>query len=203
MTISNSATVKNAKLDSEETTIGTAPLLRVYNGTIPATADTALAGNTLLATGALPSDWLGNAAAGVKSKAGAWTITGQAAAGAGTAATFFRIYDSAGTNCHKQGTFGVAVPLTTNALTAANSNVLNFAATTGVAVGQTISGTGIPVGATVLAFTGTTVTMSVASTAGVANAAAITFGYDITVDNNSIANAQVLTVNTFSITAGN
>lgn len=203
MTISQSATLKNAKLDQEETTIGTAPLLRVYNGTAPATADTALSGNTLLATGALPSDWLANASAGVKSKSGVWTITGQAGAGAGTAGIFFRIYDSAGTNCHWQGTFGVTVPLTTNALTAANGNVLNFAATTGVAVGQAISGTGVPAGATVLAFTGTTVTMSVASTAGVANAAAITFGYDMTVDNNSIANTQVLTVNSFSITAGN
>lgn len=203
MTISNSAAVKNAKLDQEETTIGTSPQLRGYNGTLPANADAALAGNTLLAQGALPSDWMTNAAAGVKSKSGTWTLTGLAAAGAGTPATFFRMYDSTGTTCHKQGTLGAAVALATNALSAANSNVLNFAATTGVAVGQNITGTGIPVNTTVLAFTGTTVTMSQASTAGVANAASITFGYDMTIDNNSIANAQSITVNTFSITAGN
>lgn len=203
MTISNSATLANAKLDQEETTIGTSPLLRLYNGTMPATADTALAGNTLLGVGTLPSDWMGNAAAKVKAKAGTWTVTGQAAAGAGTASTFFRIYDNAGTNCHKQGTFGATVAIATNALTAANGNVLNFAATTGVAVGQGVSGTGIPVNATVIAFTGTTVTMSVSSTAGVANAASITFGADCTVDNNSIAVGQTLTVNTFAITAGN
>lgn len=203
MTVSNSATLANAKLDSEETTIGTSPKLRTYNGTMPATADTALAGNTLLGEGALPSDWLGNAAAKVKSKAGTWTVTGQAGAGTGTAATFWRIYDSTGTTCHKQGTFGATVAIATSALTAANGNVLNFASTTGVAVGQAISGTGVPVNATVIAFTGTTVTMSASSTAGVANAASITFGYDMTVDNNNIALAQVLTVNTFSITAGN
>lgn len=203
MTISNSVTVKNAKLDQEETTIGTGPQLRAYNGTLPATADTALAGNTLLAQGTLPSDWMANAAAGVKAKSGTWTLTGQAAAGAGTAATFFRLYDSTGTTCHKQGTLSVAVPLATNALSAANSNVLNFVATTGVAVGQTISGTGIPANSTVLAFTGTTVSMSNASTAGVANAASITFGYDMTIDNNSIAVNQSITVNTFSITSGN
>lgn len=136
MTISYSATVKNNKLDSIETTISTAPLLRVYSGTVPATADTALSGNTLLATGALPSDWLAAASGGVKAKTGTWTITGQSGAGAGTAGTFFRIYDSAGTNCHMQGTFGAS-------------------------------------------------------------------GTDMTVDNNSIANAQVLTVSTFSITSGN
>lgn len=203
MTISNSATVANAKLDQEETAIGTSPLLRAYNGAIPATADTALAGNTLLAVGTLPSDWMSAAAAKVKAKTGVWTLTGQAGAGAGTAATFFRLYDTAGTNCHKQGTLGAAIAIATNALSAANSNVLNFAATTGVAVGQAISGTGIPANAWVLAFTGTTVTMSIASTAGVANAASITFGYDMTIDNNSIALNQTITVNTFSITAGN
>lgn len=203
MTTSNSFTVKNAKLDQEETTIGTAPQLRAYNGTMPATADTALAGNTNLAQGSLPSDWMSNAAAGVKSKLGTWTLTGLAAASTGTAATFFRIYDTAGTNCHKQGTLGLAVVLATNALTAANSNVLNFAATTGVAVGQLISGTGILPNSTVLAFTATTVTISNATTAGVANAASITFGYDMTIDNNSIAVNQSITVTNFTITAGN
>lgn len=108
MTLSYSATVKKARLDQTETTIGTAPILRLYNGTAPATADAALSGNTLLAEGALPTDWLaaatntGNAAS--KVKAGTWSFTGQAGAGAGTAATFFRIYDSAGTTCHLQGT---------------------------------------------------------------------------------------------------
>jgi hypothetical protein len=203
MTVSNSVTVANAKLDQEETTIGAAPLLRAYNGTMPATADTALSGNTLLASGALPSDWMSAASGKVKAKLGTWTLTGQAGAGAGTPATFFRLYDSAGTNCHKQGTLGAAVAIATNALSAANSNVLNFASTTGVAVGQLISGTGIVANSTVLAFTGTTVTMSQASTAGVANAASITFGYDMTIDNNSIANAQSINVSTFSITAGN
>jgi hypothetical protein len=203
MTTSKSATVKNAQLDQFETTVGTGPLLRGYNGTIPATSDTALSGNTLLAVGTLPSDWMSAASAGSKSKLGTWTFTGQAAAGAGTAMTFYRIYDSAGTNCHYQGTLGVNVPLTTNALTAANGNVLNFAATTGVAVGQNISGTGIVTGSTVIAFTGTTVTMSMSSTAGVANAASITFGYDMAIDNATVANTQVITVNSFTQTSGN
>ena len=196
-----SAVVDNAALDQKETTIGASPILRGYNGTMPTNADTALAGNTVLGQGTLPADWLGNAAARVKSKAGTWTMTGQAAAGAGSALTFYRIFESTGATAHLQGNIGVASSIATNLLSAANSNVLNFAATTSVVVGQKISGTGIVTGSRVLAVTGTTVTMSIASTAGVAAAASITFGHDMNVDNTSIANAQVLTVNTFSITA--
>lgn len=195
-----SVTVANAKLDQIETTIGASPKLRWYNGTMPADADTALSGNTLLAEGTLPADWLTAAAARVKSKNGTWTVTGLAAAGAGTNATFYRIYDNAGTTCHLQGALGVSAALVTNALTAANANVLNFAATTGVAVGMKISGTGVVAGCRVLAVTGTTVTMSHTSSAGVANGAAITFDYDMKVDNTNIANTQVATVSSFTIT---
>jgi hypothetical protein len=70
-----------------------------------------------------------------------------------------------------------SVVLTTSALTAAAGAVLNFTATTGVAVGMRISGTGIESGAVVTGVTSTTVTMSIASSAGVASAAAITFGF--------------------------
>lgn len=196
-----SAVVDNAALDQKETTIGASPILRGYNGTMPVNADTALAGNTLLGQGTLPIDWLGNAAARVKTKAGTWTMTGQAAAGAGTALTFYRIFESTGTTAHLQGNIGVASSIATNLLSAANSNVLNFAATTGVIVGQKVSGVGIVAGSRVLAVAAGTVTISIASTAGVAAAASITFGFDMNVDNTSIASAQVLTVNTFSITA--
>lgn len=107
MTVSYSATVKNAKLDAIESTISTSPLLRIYNGTAPATADTALSGNTLLAEGTLPSDWMAAASTSSKAKSGTWTLTGQSGAGSGTTGTFFRIYASGGTTCHMQGTFTV------------------------------------------------------------------------------------------------
>lgn len=99
--------VADARNDAVETAIGTAPKLRLYSGTMPTNARTALAGNTLLAEGALPSDWMAASASGVKAKSGTWTLTGQAAAGAGTAAIFYRIYDTAGTNSHEQGTVTV------------------------------------------------------------------------------------------------
>lgn len=200
--ISDSAALKNSRLDQTETFIGAAPVVRLYNGAIPATVDTALAGNTLLAQGTLPSDWMSNAAGGVKAKTGTWTLTGQAGAGAGTPATFYRIFDPTGTTPHRQGTVGASLAVNTSALTAANGNVLNFASVVGIAIGQNVSGAGIPAGATVLAVGAGTVTIS-ASTAGVANGAAITFGYDMNLDNNSIANAQSLSVNSYQWTAGN
>jgi hypothetical protein len=91
--------------------------------------------------------------------------------------------------------------IATSALTAVNGNVLNFASTTGVTVGQLITGTGILPTTFVLALTGTTVTMSQASTAGVASAASITFSGDMTIDNVSIAVTQQVTVSGFTLTA--
>lgn len=96
-----SVAVRNAMLEAIETTVGTAPLLRVYSGSEPADCATAASGTKLLEI-ALPSDWEANASAGAKAKSGTWSSTGLAA---GTAA-YYRIYDAAGTTCHEQGTVG-------------------------------------------------------------------------------------------------
>lgn len=138
MTVTNSYAVADAANDAKETAMGTSPKLRIYNGTPPANARAALSGNTLLAEGTLPSDWMSASASGVKAKTGTWTLTGQSGAGGGTAGTFYRIYDNAAANCHEQGTF--------------------------------------------------------TATGG---------GGDMTVDNNSIANGQSLTVGTYQKTNGN
>ena len=100
MAIQLSVTVRNARLDAIETAIGTAPLLRIYSGAQPADCATAASG-TLLAEVTLPSDWMAAAASGSKAKAGTWT---DSAANATGTAGHYRIYDSAGTNCHIQGT---------------------------------------------------------------------------------------------------
>lgn len=200
-----SVNVNNGKLDAIETAVGTSPIVRLYNGTPPTNARAALSGNTLLAQGTAPSDWLAAAATDSKAIAGApWSLTGQSGAGAGTAATFGRIFNSGDTIAHIQFRVGgPAVVIATNALTAANGNVLNFASTTGVAVGMDVTGTGVQQGSKVIAFTGTTVTLSRSSTAGVANAASITFRNEMTLDNNNIANAQAVAVSSFTINADN
>jgi len=99
MAIQLSASVRNARLDSFETTVGTAAILRIRTGAAPADCSTADSGTILVAM-TLPSDWMAAASAGAKAKTGTWSGTGAAA---GTAA-HFRIYDSAGTTCHLQGT---------------------------------------------------------------------------------------------------
>ena len=196
-----SVAVRNAMLDAIETTTGTTARLRMYTGAAPANCAAAATG-TLLVDMPLPLDWMAAASGGAKTLLGTWQATGAAVPGSGVAG-YYRIWDSTVTTCHEQGTVYMAVPLTTNALTAANANVLNFAATTGVVVGMNASGTGVPAGATVLAVGGTTVTLSIASTAGVANITAITFNGDITLDNSNIAAGQTVTISSKTITAGN
>lgn len=194
--------VRNAILQAIETTWGASAIIAGFNGTMPANCAAADAG-TRIAQGTLPADPLTAPASGASGKNGTWTMTGLAAAGAGTNLDYYRVYDSAGTTCMEQGSVTNTVTLNTNDVTAANGNVLNFASTTGVVIGMFATGTGVPAGATVLAVTGTTVTLSHTSAAGVASAATITFRGDMYVDNVNVANGQVITINTVTKTAGN
>lgn len=131
-----STALRNAQLAAIETTIGASPKLQLFAGAMPASCAAADAG-TKIAEGDLPSDWLAAAANGTVAKSGTWTVTGLAAAGAGTDADYFRIKDASGATCHQQGTVG---------------------------------DTGTP---------------------------------DMAIDNANIAQNQVVTVNTYAITAGN
>jgi len=65
--------------------------IKIYSGTRPATADTALSGNTLLATGTFSATAFGSASNGV---ATANSITKESSAPAGGTATFARMYTS-------------------------------------------------------------------------------------------------------------
>jgi hypothetical protein len=99
MSLQESVAVRNARLDAQEVTIGTSPVLQLRSGPPPANCATADSG-TLLASLTLPSDWMAAASGGVKSKTGTWSGTGAAA---GTAA-HFRVKDSGLTATHYQGT---------------------------------------------------------------------------------------------------
>jgi hypothetical protein len=76
-TLQFSVPVRNAMLDAIETAIGTAPIIELRTGGLPANCAAASTGN-LLTRDAIPSDWLAAAANGVKAKAGTWTLTGAA-----------------------------------------------------------------------------------------------------------------------------
>lgn len=190
-----STTHRTNAMTQLNTDIGVNAQIIIYSGSIPANVATAPTG-TLLAQFAGNATNFGAAASG--------QLTANAVAGVNASATgtagYFRINTSGGTAV-VQGTVYQSTPLTTNALTAANGNVLNFAATTGVVVGMTASGTGIPTGAKVIAVGGTTVTLDQASTAGVANSTVVTFGGDMTTANTSLASGQPCTFNSLVITA--
>lgn len=197
--IQYSSAIYLARLDQVEVSAGASAKLLLFSGSMPANCAAADTG-TLLATLTLPSDWMNAASGTTKTLLGSWT--GTASGGAGATPTHFRIKDNAGTTCHLQGTSGINVSINTSASTSANGNVLTFTSTTGAAVGQNVSGTGVPVGTTVIAVTGTTVTMSNSSTAGVSSGATITFGYDLPV-NGTITSGQTVTVSSFTLTAAN
>lgn len=98
MAVQLSTTVRNARLDTIESTIGTTPYLDIRSGAQPANCAAADSG-TELAHIALPSDWMAAAASGAKAKANTWSGTGAAAGTAG----HFRVKDSGDTTCHIQG----------------------------------------------------------------------------------------------------
>mgnify|MGYP003461641328 FL=1 len=100
MTIQLSTTVRNGRLDSIETVVGTSAILLLRTGAPPADVAAANSG-TVLATLNLPADWMDAAASGSKAKAGTWQDA--SADGTGTCG-HFRLYASDGTTAHIQGT---------------------------------------------------------------------------------------------------
>ncbi len=100
MALQYSVAVRNAQLDTVESTTGTAAILRIYSGAAPANCAAAASG-TLLAEMTLPSDWMAAASSGSKALSGTWQ---DASANATGTAGHFRLLDSGGTTCHAQGT---------------------------------------------------------------------------------------------------
>lgn len=101
MALQMSVAVRNAKLDAIETAIGTAPTLIFYTGAQPADCATADSG-TVLATMALPSDWMAAASGGVKALSGTWQDPTADATGT---LGYWRIKQSS--TCHMQGSVTV------------------------------------------------------------------------------------------------
>lgn len=102
MAIQLGTTLRNARLDQVESTIGTSPHLYARTGAQPADCATADSG-TVLVDLTLPSDWMAAASGGTKAKSGTWSGT---ATGTGTPG-HFRIKDSTATTCHMQGSAAV------------------------------------------------------------------------------------------------
>lgn len=120
MALQFSTTLRNARLDQIESTIGTSAILHIATGAAPADCATADSGTTLIDI-TLPSDWMAAASGGTKAKSGTWSGT---ASGTGTPG-HFRLKDSVGTTVHMQGTAAVG------------SGDLNFDGT--ITSGQTVT----------------------------------------------------------------
>ena len=135
MAVNFSTAVRIAELDAIETAIGANARIRFYSGAKPTACSDASTG-TLLATMTLTGasgDWLsaasatGNVVTKVKNPASTWSTTGSVAGTIG----YYRIYDSAETVCHEQGS--VTVTGGGGDITVDN---------TSIGVGQTITITG-------------------------------------------------------------
>jgi hypothetical protein len=97
MAVQLSVAVRNARLDSIESTTGTAPALEIRTGAQPTNCAAGDSG-TLLASMTLPSNWMNDASGGTKTLAGTWQDLN---ADAGGTAGHFRIKQ--GATCHLQG----------------------------------------------------------------------------------------------------
>lgn len=102
MALQLAVSTRNARLDAIETDLGTSPTMEIRTGAAPADCAAADSG-TVLATLALPSDWMAAAASGAKAKSGTWQDASADAAGV---AAHFRIKTSGGV-CKLQGTCGI------------------------------------------------------------------------------------------------
>lgn len=94
MAASYTTAVRNARLDAVTTAVGSSGLLRIYDGSRPASANVAVSSQTLLAQLALSSTFAPAAASGVLT---ANAITEDSSANATGTATWARVTTSGGT----------------------------------------------------------------------------------------------------------
>ena len=93
--------VNNARLNAIETQIGTAPMIEIRVGSMPANCQ-AVATGALLVAQALPSDWMSPASGGVMTKNGTWALTALTNIATSNAG-YFRINLGSPSDCQIQG----------------------------------------------------------------------------------------------------
>jgi hypothetical protein len=107
MALSYSNAARSAQQDATglNAFIGTSALLRIYSGTRPANANTALSGNTLLAELTCNASAFGSVTNGVLT---AGAVTSDSSANATGTASFFRLVKSDGTTVVMDGDIGTS-----------------------------------------------------------------------------------------------
>lgn len=105
MALSFTTAVRNARNDAITTAAGGSALLRIYSGTRPADANTALSGNTLLAELTCNATFAPSSSSGVLTLN---SITQDSSANATGTASFFRLVKSDGTTVVMDGNVGTS-----------------------------------------------------------------------------------------------
>lgn len=121
-----SASLKNAQQDAITTKLGASCLIDLMSGTQATNPDTAIGAQLVLATLTGNATFAPAASGGVLTLNAIASGTGTAAAGAGTACTWFRMKTS-GSTAHIDGTVGTS------------GADLNLTGSTTIATGQTVS----------------------------------------------------------------
>ena len=121
-----SAALKNSQMNAVTTACGASALILLYSGTQPASPDTAVTSQVLLATLTANATFAPAASGGVLTLNSITSGTGTAGAAGGTAATWFRITTSGSTACI-DGSVGTS------------GSDLNLTGSTSIATGQTVS----------------------------------------------------------------
>lgn len=182
MSLQLSTAIRNARLDAIEQAVGASPVLEIRSGSVPADCAAADSG-VVLASMALPADWMAAASNGSIAKNGAWE---DASANANGLAGHFRI--KAGAVCHLQGLasqpWAASAPFSLNQHV--NNNGLVYkcvaAGTSAGSGGPTGTGAGIGDGSCAWDYVGTT---------------------DLVLDNGNIATGQQISITAFTITDPN
>lgn len=131
MALSYSTAVRNAMLDAITSAVGASGLVRIYDGSRPATPGTAVSTQVLLAELACSATFAAAASAGVLTVN---AITADSSANNSGTATWFRVTTSAGSGVvdGNVGTSGSDLNLTTTSITAGQSvSITSFTITEG------------------------------------------------------------------------
>jgi hypothetical protein len=185
-------TLRNARATAIVTEAGANAILRIFDGTQPATGGAAtniLSEHTCAAT-------FGTVAAGVLT---ANAIGADTSANNTGTATWARLLKSDGTT--QVADFSAGADVTTTISGTSGQDTITVGSATGIVIGQYVSGTGIATGARVVDIQGTTVHVSKEHTGAVSGSG--TFKFEISVNPAAITAGQTVNVNSLSISEGN
>jgi hypothetical protein len=191
MAIGMSTTLRNARATAIVTEAGASAILRIYDGTRPATGGAAtniLSEHTCAAT-------LGTVAAGVLTFNAIGSDT--SANNSGTA-TWARLTTSGATFVMD---LSAGADVITTITGSASTDTVTVGSATGILIGQYASGTGIAPGARVVDIQGTTIHLSIENTGAVSGSG--TFFSDIRINPAVITAGQTVNVTAGSMTEGN